>query len=54
MFLMTSLLEGALNEAVEKFGWENRKISCFPCSLFLVVLGLSSQAITVCGHFALL
>lgn len=54
MFLITSLLEGALNEAVEKFGRENRTILCFHCSLFSVMLASSSQAITVCGHFALL
>lgn len=54
MFLITSLLEGALNEAVEKFGRENRTILFFYCSLFLVMLASSSQAITVCGHFALL
>lgn len=53
MFLITSLLEGALNEAVEKFRWEKRTISLFHCCLFLVMLGSSSQALTVCGHFAL-
>lgn len=47
MFLITSLLEGPLNEAVEKFGRGKHIILWFHCSLFLAMLASSSQSITV-------